>query len=123
MKIQESAENYLEVIYTLHMQTGYVRAIDIASHLGYSKPSVSRAVKLLRENDYIAVATSGQITLSPKGLSIAENIHERHTLLAKFLVKIGVSETVALEDACKMEHVISEETFTQLKAYLNETHT
>lgn len=120
MKIQESAENYLEVIYTLHQQTGHVRAIDIASHLGYSKPSVSRAVKLLRENDYIFVSQGGQITLSEKGLVLAENIHERHTLLAKFLMKIGVSETVAFDDACKMEHVISEESFTCLKAYLLE---
>jgi len=120
MKIQESAENYLEVIYTLHKQSGHVRAIDIASHLGFSKPSVSRAVKLLRENDYITVAQSGQIELSPKGLAIAENIHERHTLLAEFLMKIGVEEQTAFQDACKMEHVISEETFSRLKIYLGE---
>ena len=120
MKIQESAENYLEVIYTLHKQSGHVRAIDIASHLGFSKPSVSRAVKLLRENDYITVAQNGQIELSPKGLTIAENIHERHTLLAEFLMKIGVEEQIAFQDACKMEHVISEETFSRLKIYLGE---
>ena len=121
MKIQESAENYLEVIYTLHKQSGHVRAIDIASHLGFSKPSVSRAVKLLRENNYITVAQSGQIELSPKGLAIAESIHERHTLLAEFLMKIGVEEQIAFQDACKMEHVISEETFSRLKIYLGES--
>ena len=118
MKIQESAENYLEAIFTLKRRKGYVRSVDIARDLGYSKPSVSRAMKLLRENSYITVEEDGTIHLTASGAEIAENIHERHTLLARFLQTIGVSAEVAFEDACRIEHVISQETFERFKAFV-----
>ena len=118
MKIQESAENYLEAIFVLHNRKGYVRSIDIATELGYSKPSVSRAMKLLRENDYITVASDGTIHLTAAGQKIAAQMYERHTILSQFLMDLGVSETAAKEDACRIEHVISEETFARLKAFI-----
>jgi len=118
VKIQESAENYLETIYTLQKRKGQVRSVDIAQDLGYSKPSVSRAMKLLRENAYIVVAEDGMITLTESGMAIAENIFERHTLLTQFLEGLGVSHAVAFEDACRIEHVISQETFDRLKGFV-----
>jgi len=119
MKIQESAENYLEAILILKNRKGYVRSIDIAAELGYSKPSVSRAMKLLRENDYINMASDGAIHLTAAGQKIAMQMYERHTILAQFLIDLGISEEVAKEDACRIEHVISEETFLRLKAFIN----
>ena len=117
MKIQESAENYLETIYVLKKRKGYVRSIDVATELGFSKPSVSRAMKLLRENHYITVETDGTISLSPTGREIAARMYERHAFLTQFLINLGVTEDVAKEDACRIEHVISEETFSKLKAF------
>ena len=119
MKMQESAENYLEAIYTLHKRQGFVRSIDIARELGYSKPSVSRAMKLLRENHYITIDADGAISLTVTGLEIARNIYERHMILSRFLQSIGVAEAVAFEDACRIEHVISQETFERLRAFVD----
>lgn len=115
MKIQESAENYLEVILILSRRNGDVHAIDIAAELNFSKPSVSIAMKRLRENGYIAVSPEGHITLTDKGMEIAQRIYERHTFLSKWLASIGVDPLVAAEDACRMEHVISAETFDALR--------
>jgi len=119
MKIQESAENYLETIYTLHKSQDSVRSVDIARALDYSKPSVSRAMKLLRENHYITIDTDGAISLTETGLQVARNIYERHMILSRFLQSIGVAETVAFEDACRIEHVISQETFERLRAFVD----
>jgi Mn-dependent DtxR family transcriptional regulator len=117
MKIQESAENYLETILMLHKTRNMVRAIDIANELGFSKPSVSVAMKNLRENGYVQVSAEGDITLLPKGQEIADRIYERHTLLSDWLVALGVDPKVAAEDACRMEHVISAESFSAIKAH------
>ena len=118
MKILESAENYLETIFMLKKQFGEVRSIDIVNHLNFSKPSISTAMKHLKENNYIEINKSGYITLTKKGLEIASAVCERHYLLTKFLTSIGVSEDVALEDACKIEHYISDESYEKLKAHM-----
>jgi len=118
MKIQESAENYLEAIFILKNRKGSVRSIDVATELGYSKPSVSRAVKLLRENDYITVAADGTILLTEAGQAIATQMYERHSFLSQFLMDIGLDEQTAKEDACRIEHVICEETFERLKLFI-----
>ena len=115
MKMQESGEMYLETILVLSREKATVRAIDVAVHEGYSKPSVSRAVKLLREAGYILVDGAGAITLTEEGRKIAESIYERHVTLTDFFRAIGVPEKIAEEDACKIEHVISDTTFTALK--------
>ncbi len=120
MKIQESAENYLETILILNRRTGAVRSIDIANELDYSKPSVSIAMRNLRENGYIQVDAGGMITLLPKGEEIAERIYERHTLLSGWLTALGVKPEVAVEDACRIEHVISAESFEAIKAHVAE---
>lgn len=117
MKILESAENYLETILILQKRNGTVRSIDIAAELEYTKPSVSIAMKNLRENGYIEMDKFGHITLLDAGLAIAESVYERHTALSGFLRAIGVSEQTAKEDACRMEHIISEETFEAIKKY------
>lgn len=119
MKIQESAENYLEAILIIHNRQGNVRSIDIANELGFSKPSVSVAMKNLRTNGYIEVDKEGFITLMDKGREIADKIYERHTLLSTWLVRMGVSPEVAAEDACRIEHVISAETFERLKEHVS----
>lgn len=119
MKIQESAENYLEAILIIHNRQGNVRSIDIANELGFSKPSVSVAMKNLRTNGYIEVDKEGFITLLDKGREIADKIYERHTLLSTWLVRMGVSPEVAAEDACRIEHVISAETFERLKEHVS----
>lgn len=119
MKIQESAENYLETILIIHNRQGNVRSIDIANELGFSKPSVSVAMKNLRTNGYIEVDKEGFITLLDKGREIADKIYERHTLLSAWLVRMGVSPEVAAEDACRIEHVISAETFERLKEHVS----
>lgn len=118
MKIQESGENYLETILMLGQSGHPVRSIDIVNELGYSKPSVSVAMKKLRENGYINMDNDGYITLSETGLEIAERMYERHTLLSSFLIKLGVDEKTAVEDACRIEHVISPETFQKLKDHV-----
>ena len=115
MKIQESAENYLETILVLKNKNGAVRSIDIANELGFSKPSVSVAMKNLRENGYIEVDSSGYITLLDSGRKIAEKIYERHTTLSKWLVSLGVDAKTAAEDACRIEHIISSESFEAIK--------
>lgn len=117
MKIHESAENYLETILMLQQRKGSVRAIDIANELEFSKPSVSVAMKNLRTNGYIEVDKSGQIRLLPAGLEIAEHVLEKHKLLTSFLVALGVNAGVAAEDACRIEHVLSNESFDALKVH------
>ena len=117
MKIHESAENYLETILMLRQRNGSVRSIDIANELEFSKPSVSVAMKNLRTNGYIEVDKSGDIRLLPAGLEIAQNVLERHTMLTNFLIALGVSPETAAEDACRMEHVISTESFECIKAH------
>ena len=119
MSVHESGEMYLEAIYVLHEKTGFVRSIDISEYLGYSKPSVSRAMGILRSGEYIQVDTDGGITLTEKGQDIARKIYARHKLLTDLLVRIGVSEETAAEDACKLEHAISDESFEALKKYLD----
>lgn len=122
MKLQESGEMYLETIYILSRETSQVRSIDICAHLGYSKPSVSRAVKLLREEGYINVAGDGTITLTDTGNDIAGTIYERHTVFTSMLVKLGVSRETAEQDACRMEHAVSDESFQAIKKHLNTDH-
>lgn len=119
MQIRESAENYLETILILSQRKGKgeVRSIDIVNELEFSKPSVSVAMKNLRENGYITVDKDGYIHLTDKGLEIAEKMYERHTLLSQWLIKLGVDEKVAVEDACRMEHVISAESFAAIKKH------
>lgn len=118
MKIQESAENYLETILMLGKEKGNVRSIDIATALSFSKPSVSVAMKNLRENGYILMDKDGFIALTEKGHEIAETIYERHTLLSSFLMYLGVSKETASQDACRIEHVISPESFEALKQHV-----
>ena len=115
MKIYESAENYLETILILKKKNQTVRSIDIVNELDYTKPSVSVAMKNLRENGYIVMDDDGSIHLTEKGLEIAETMYERHRLLSDWLVMLGVKEETAVEDACRMEHVISAETFEAIK--------
>ena len=117
MKIHESAENYLETILMLSKSNPSVRSIDIAHELGYSKPSVSIAMKKLRESGLIVVDENGHIRLTEEGLSIAEEMYERHTLLTRYFTAIGVPEDIAAEDACKIEHALSEVTFEKLKEH------
>lgn len=118
MKIQESAENYLEAILMIQQQKGTCRSIDVAQFLGFSKPSVSRAMSLLRENGYVVMDESGLLNLTDSGRAIAESILERHELLTKWLTSIGVSPEAAQADACRIEHVISSETFRCIKAII-----
>ena len=118
MKIQESAENYLEAILVLQKRKGVVRSIDIANELSFSKPSVSVAMKNLRTNGYVEMDSDGYISLLDKGREIAEKIYERHTLISSWLVRMGVSPETASEDACRIEHVISAETFEKLKEHV-----
>ena len=120
MKILESAENYLETILMLSQKNNYVRSIDIANELNYSKPSVSVAMKKLRESELITVDENGHISLTEKGLSIANTMYERHSLLSNWLISLGVPEDIALEDACRIEHVISQESFECLCKSVNK---
>ena len=115
MTLQESGEMYLETIYLLSKELPTVRAIDICDHRGVSKPSVSRAVGILKKGGYILCEENGGLVLTESGRIVAEKIYERHTVLTKYLVSLGVSESVASEDACKIEHVISDETFKAIK--------
>ena len=117
MHLQESGEMYLETILVLTSQSPHVRAIDVGEYMGYSKPSVSRAMGLLKSGGYIKVDENGYITLLEPGREVAEMIYERHTLLTKFLVHLGVSPDTAAEDACKLEHVISNESFQAIKRH------
>mgnify|MGYP002231329556 FL=1 len=118
MKIQESAENYLETILMLSEKQPYVRSIDIATELGFSKPSVSVAMKNLREKEHITVTKEGFIYLTDSGKQIAEMIYERHEFLSRWLVSMGVDPATAANDACRMEHVVSPESFAAIKAFV-----
>lgn len=118
MKIQESAENYLETILILKNRNGLVRSIDIANELEYSKPSVSIAMKNLRENGFIEVDHKGYITLAKSGREIAERMYERHTFLSAWFIELGVEPKIAVEDACRIEHIISAETFEAVKRHV-----
>lgn len=118
MKIHESAEDYLERILVLKQKNGKVISIDIANSMNYSKPSISRAMKNLRENDYITINSLGEIDLTEKGEKIANRIYERHTLLTKYFMSLGVNEEIARSDACKIEHDMSDETFEAIKNHV-----
>ncbi len=120
MNLHESAEMYLETIYVLSKK-GAVRSIDVAEEMGYSKPSVSRAVGLLKSGEYLTVAPDGALILTEKGESAAKSIFERHTVLTDFLTRIGVSAETAAADACKIEHIISAETLEAIKRYTEES--
>lgn len=117
MSVHESGEMYLEAILVLSKKNSFVRAIDVSEYLGYSKPSVSRAMGLLRQGEYIVVESDGAITLTETGRQIAEKIYERHTLLTELLVKMGVSQETAAADACRLEHAISDESFQAIKRF------
>ena len=119
MGVHESGEMYLEAIYVLNKQSGFVRSVDVSEYLGYSKPSVSRAMGILRTGEYITVDNDGAIHLTEKGQDVAEKIYERHTLLTKVLIHLGVSEETAAADACKLEHVVSDESFEAIKRYVS----
>lgn len=114
MQMNESIENYLERILIIQLEKGHVRSVDIAGELGVTKPSVTHATKLLRENGYITFENDNSILLTAAGREIAEKMYERHNLLAKFLMRLGVSQQTAIQDACKMEHDISKETFAAI---------
>ncbi len=118
MKRNESVENYLETILTLSNKNGRVRSIDIAHELSFSKPSVSVAMKNLRENNYISIDDGGNILLTKQGRTIAEEVYERHQIIAKALMALGVDEKTAFEDSCKIEHIISESSFEKIKKHL-----
>ncbi len=111
---------YLETIYVLSQKTGNVRSLDVAEHMGFSKPSVSRAVGLLKQGEYITVDKDGFLSLTEIGLELAQRIYERHTILTGYLVSIGVDRETASNDACKMEHVISDTTFEAIKKQVNK---
>lgn len=120
MGIHESGEMYLETIHVLLKQHHAVRSIDISEHMGYSKPSVSRAVGLLKNGGYILVDKDGYITLTDAGLSVAEKIYERHTVLSSMLTMLGVDEKTAAEDACRLEHAISDTSFEAIKKHIQQ---
>lgn len=120
MSLQESGEMYLETILILSKKGTSVRSIDICEYMGFSKPSVSRAVGLLKSGEFINVDTLGYITLTPIGKEIAQKIYDRHNLLTQFLIKLGVDEKTASDDACKMEHCISDTTFDALKKHIEK---
>lgn len=117
MNLQESGEMYLETIYVLLKNMHDVRAIDVCEYMGYSKPSVSRAVGLLKSGGYLNVDGAGHLSLTEAGVEVAEKIYERHTTLTKYLVALGVDPEIAAEDACKIEHVISDESFAAIKRH------
>ena len=117
MRLQESGEMYLETIYILAQSNPVVRSIDIVEHMGYSKPSVSRAVGLLKNGGFITVNELGHIHLTKDGLAVAQRMYERHTLLREFLVRLGVDDAVADDDACKIEHLISDQSFDAIKRH------
>lgn len=120
MSIYESGQMYLETIYILSLSKSYIRAIDVGEHLGYSKPSVSRAMSILKKNGYVTVDTDGAISLTESGMEIAKTMYVRHTVLTKMLVQLGVDEETATEDACRMEHVISEQSFAAIQKHLEQ---
>ena len=118
MRIQESGEMYLETILILSKEKNYVRSIDVCEYMGYSKPSISRAVSLLRNSGYVDMDDRGYLSLTESGRAIAEKIYERHQVLSKVLMSLGVDEKSAADDACRIEHVISDETFAAIKEHI-----
>ena len=120
MSIHESGEMYLEAILVLSQKNGFVRSIDVSEYLGYSKPSVSRAVGILKNGNYIVMDKDGSLTLTESGKAIAEKIFERHRILSQLLVRLGVSQETANADACKLEHAISDESFEAIKRHMAE---
>lgn len=120
MHLQESGEMYLETIYILSQKSSSVRSIDVGDYMGFSKPSVSRAVGILKRGGYVVMDKEGYLSLTDSGLEVAKKIYERHTTLADFLVRLGVDKNTAVEDACKMEHDISDETFEALKRHADK---
>ena len=123
MALYESAEMYLETIYMLTRERGAVRSIDVAEHMNYSKPSVSRAVGLLKQGGYLTVDKDGLLVLTPAGEETARSVFERHTVLTGMLTALGVSPETAAEDACRIEHIISDETFLAIKKHMQEKMT
>lgn len=117
MALYESGQMYLEAIYVLSQNNAKIRAVDVGAYLGYTKPSVSRAIGILKKGEYISVDTEGYITMSPSGKQIAEQLYERHTVLTKMLMALGIDEETASEDACRIEHVISDKSFEAVKKY------
>ena len=122
MELKESGQMYLETIYVLSMKSSAVRSLDVAMHMGFSKPSVSRAVGILKKNGYLLMDKDGYLTLTPEGRKIGEKIYDRHTTLTSFLIRLGVSEKTAAEDACKMEHDISDASFNAIKAHIKKSN-
>lgn len=120
MQLQESGEMYLETIYVLSKSNSCVRAIDVGEYMGFSKPSVSRAMSILKQGGFVVSGTDGCLTLTDAGRKHAEKIYKRHTVLSEMLIKLGVSEETASKDACRIEHVISDETFEAIQKYLQE---
>ncbi len=120
MSIKESGEMYLEAIYTLRKTSSLVRLTDIAEHMGFSKPSVSRGMGILKKDGLIAIDEAGDVRLTSEGQELAETIYERHTVLSQVLISLGVEKETAEEDACKIEHVISKATFDAIKKHINE---
>lgn len=117
MTLHESGQMYLEAIYVLLQKKSKIRSIDVGAYLGYTKPSVSRAIGLLKKSENISVDSEGYITLTPKGEAFAEQLYERHTVLSNMLMALGIDEETATEDACRIEHVISEKSFSAVKAH------
>lgn len=120
MQVRQSAEDYFETIYMLKRKNGSVRAIDVVNELGFSKPTVSVAMKKFRENGFVTVDEAGQIELTEAGLAIAKKTFEKHTVISEMLIMLGVPEEIALEDACRMEHGLSDESFAAMKEHLNK---
>ena len=120
MQLQESGEMYLETIHVLSKKLPCVRSVDVGEYMGYSKPSVSRAIGLLKNGGYVRVDDNGHLHLTDEGLKVANKIYDRHNLLKSLLLKVGVAEDIAAEDACRIEHVISDETYLALKKYFEE---
>lgn len=120
MAIQESGEMYLESIYVLSQEGEPVHAIDVGKYMGYSKPSVSRAMGLLKKDGYIEVDEESHIALTERGLTVAKKIYERHTVLTELLVRLGVDREIASEDACRIEHAISDDSFQAIRAHINK---
>ncbi len=120
MRLLESGEMYLETIYVLSKKGGSVRSVDVGEYMGYSKPSVSRAVSILKKNGYVVMNEDSSLALTEEGRALAEKIYERHDVITEFLVKLGVDRETAAEDACKMEHDISDTTLSAIRRYLEE---
>lgn len=120
MQLQESGEMYIETIHVLSQRLGAVRSLDVAEYMSFSKPSVSRAIGILKDNGYVLMGKEGYLTLTEKGLSVATDIYEKHQVISKVLMEIGVDEMHATEDACKIEHDISDVTFAAIKKYLKK---